>query len=379
LSSLFEKLKALRKSGKSFAYMCQFTDQERRIGQEKLFIGKEIVSSQDTSILDSLAGNIPVILSFSLVNSIYAAHVMESAFDPVMILIPENIMEGRFVRTECQIYRPMMKYITDADMEHVIDQAKRRILNGEMLQVVLSKSFGPLSVDPDVLLKRYMEEDRSMYVFYYRFGDLELFGSTPENLVSVSGKDIMIEPIAGTREVSLIAEENLQRAQELLSDPKELLEHRMLVDLARNDIGKIAAYGSVRVEQSMEVRYFSSVMHLVSRVRGSLRDGVKRSEVVNAVFPAGTVSGAPKDRALRTIGEFEQTSRGPYAGAVGTLNNDSMDFALTIRSIYGEKGSYYVRSGSGIVKDSIAGAEVREIGMKAYNAAGGALNEIVDH
>lgn len=379
MSSLFESLHDLRRSGKSFAYICHFRDEERRIGEERLFTGTEIIKSRDASILDSIENNTPVILSFSLVNSIYSSHVKESEFDPVMMLVPENTMEGKFLRSAGMAYRPMIKDISDSHMEEIISEARDRIRNGEMLQVVLSRPFGPLDVDPETLLKRYLEEDRSMYVFYYKFGELELFGSTPENLVAVSGKDIMIEPIAGTRKVSTDPEENRLLAEDLLADPKELLEHRMLVDLARNDIGKISAYGSVRVELSMEVRFFSSVMHLVSRVRGTLRDGTRKSEIVNAVFPAGTVSGAPKDRALRTIGELEDTPRGPYAGAVGIIGKETLDLALTIRSIYGTNESYYVRSGSGIVKDSIPSVEVREIGMKAYNAAGGAMDEIVDH
>ncbi len=376
MNSLLERIGELKKADKNFAYICHFTDEERRMGDETLFVGSQILRSNDASILDTFTDKIPVILSFSLVNSIFTARVKESEFSPVMALVPEEVVEGKYVRSEHFNRSPMIQYREDSGMEAMILIARERIRNGEMLQVVLSKQFGPIHADPETFMRRYLEEDRSKYVFYYKFGELELFGSTPENLVSVSGLDVMIEPIAGTRRVSVNPEENRYLAEELLSDPKELLEHRMLVDLARNDLGKISQYGSVNVHMSMEVRQFASVMHIVSRVKGKLKEGTSRSQIVNAVFPAGTVSGAPKDRALRTIAELEQNARGPYAGAIGIIDSNAMELALTIRSMYGKKGAYYVRSGAGIVKDSVPATEVREISMKAYNAAGGALDDI---
>ena len=149
----------------------------------------------------------------------------------------------------------------------------------------------------------------------------------------------------------------------------------MLVDLARNDLGKISEYGSVHVTSSMQARRFASVMHIVSQVRSTLKKGIENDAIINSAFPAGTVSGAPKDRAIRIINELETTPRGPYAGSVGLIGRDKMDLALAIRTVYGNGNGYYVRSGAGIVKDSDPEKEVNEIRMKSYSAVGGLLNE----
>ena len=245
-----------------------------------------------------------------------------------------------------------------------------------MLQVVISREFGPIDIDPIERLLSFLENDRSMYVFYYRIGSYEVIGSSPENVVTRNGRMAMIEPIAGTRKISHDEMENLEIERELKEDPKELLEHRMLVDLARNDLGKVSEYGSVRVVKSMEVRKFVSVMHIVSTVESTLREGTSNSRLLEAVFPAGTVSGAPKERAITHIVRTENVERGPYAGAIGIVSENAMDLALAIRTIYSRNGLYYTRAGAGIVKDSDPEREMDEIFMKAYSAAGGELYEI---
>jgi anthranilate synthase component 1 len=375
-TNLFNRLYDLKKEGKNFAYFCKFTDKDRIMGKEILIEGEEVIESEDSHILDNVTEPTPFILSFALVNSIFKSKAKEGIFPHVLMLKPISKEEGEFKRTTAQNHYPLREQYKDLEMEGKISTARSRIRNGELLQVVISKEFGPLKVDPLEVLNQFLENDRSLYVFYYKFNNYELFGSSPENLVTRSGDDLMIEPIAGTRTVSTDAEKNILLEKELLSDPKELLEHRMLVDLARNDLGKISVMGSVNVSLSMRVRRFSSLMHIVSQVTSKIDSGVKNSQIIDAVFPAGTVSGAPKDRAIRVINELEDTPRGPYAGSVGLVEPKNMDMALTIRSIYSQGKGYFVRSGGGIVKDSVPETEVNEIRMKSYSAAGGRLNEI---
>jgi anthranilate synthase component 1 len=197
-------------------------------------------------------------------------------------------------------------------------------------------------------------------------------------LVRVENRTVETFPIAGTRPVADNPAENKRLAQDLLSDPKERAEHVMLVDLARNDVGKIAAYGSVRVPEFMQVHKYSHVQHIVSRVMGNLREGCQSYDALKAVFPAGTVSGAPKPRAMEIIEELEPARRGPYAGAVGYFSyNGNADFAITIRTLFADKEEAHIQAGAGIVADSVPEREWLETEnktealMKALEVAGG--------
>ncbi len=377
--SLYAKLSELRETGKNFAYFCSFTNEERTMGEEKLFTGEKIVIAENTKILSSLEQPTPVILSFSLVDSIFSVSSLRKDFPPILMLLPQTLERDVFVRDFPIRSISSIPPHRDQELEESVKETRELIRSGEMLQMVISKEFGPFAMDPVEQVIKYLFEDRSIYVFYYRFGDLEVLGSSPENVVTRIGKRIMIEPIAGTRPVSGNMEKDRELEKELENDPKELLEHRMLVDLARNDLGKICNYGSVKVTQSMKVRHFSSVMHIVSRVEGELRDGIGNDFIVSSVFPAGTVSGAPKERAIRNIIKMEKTSRGPYAGSLGIIGKNEMDLALTIRTIYGNNGEFFTRAGAGIVKDSVPEKEVYEIVIKAFNSMGGAMNEVIDH
>lgn len=374
-SDVLATVKELKRRNKNFAYFCKFVDEDRLTGEETLISGTDVVEASNTDVLRNIHEETPVILSFSLVNSIFKSRAKEGLFPPLLMLIPETTVRGKYRRSREAVHSPMTERVKDPEMERKIIEARERIRNGEALQVVISREFGPFSLDPVEMVRSFLKMDRSLYVYYFRFNEYEIFGSSPENLISRDGDELMIEPIAGTRKVSTDETENEAIAGDLLSDPKELLEHRMLVDLARNDLGKISEYGSVHVERSMEIRRFSSVMHIVSQVRSRLRKGFENSEIINAVFPAGTVSGAPKDRAIRIINDLETSPRGPYAGCLGLIDDQRMDMALAIRTIYGNGNGYFVRSGAGIVKDSDPEREVDEIRMKSYSAVGGKLNE----
>lgn len=374
-SDVLATVKELKRRNKNFAYFCKFVDEDRLTGEETLISGTDVVEASNTDVLRNIHEETPVILSFSLVNSIFKSRAKEGLFPPLLMLIPETTVRGKYRRSREAVHSPMTESVKDPEMERKIIEARERIRNGEALQVVISREFGPFSLDPVEMVRSFLKMDRSLYVYYFRFNEYEIFGSSPENLISRDGDELMIEPIAGTRKVSTDETENEAIAGDLLSDPKELLEHRMLVDLARNDLGKISEYGSVHVERSMEIRRFSSVMHIVSQVRSRLRKGFENSEIINAVFPAGTVSGAPKDRAIRIINDLETSPRGPYAGCLGLIDDQRMDMALAIRTIYGNGNGYFVRSGAGIVKDSDPEREVDEIRMKSYSAVGGKLNE----
>jgi anthranilate synthase component 1 len=215
-------------------------------------------------------------------------------------------------------------------------------------------------------------------MYFLKAGDRQIVGSSPEMLVRVDNRVVETFPIAGTRPCAEKPSENRRLAKELLSDPKERAEHVMLVDLARNDIGKVSKFGSVRVPEFMTVHRYSHVQHIVSRVVGNLRDECDCYDALRAVFPAGTVSGAPKVRAMEIIEELEPTRRGPYAGAVGYFSyNGNADFAITIRTLVANRGKAYIQVGAGIVADSVPEREwfetehKAEALMKALEISGG--------
>jgi anthranilate synthase component I len=231
---------------------------------------------------------------------------------------------------------------------------KEQIYAGEIFQAVLSRRLAcPLAGDPFRVYRRLRAENPSPYMYYLDFGDCAVVGSSPEMLVRVADGQVMTVPIAGTRPRGATPEEDASLAAELLGDEKERAEHIMLVDLARNDIGAVCAYGSVTLDEFMGVERFSHVQHIVSTVSGRLREGSDCFDVLSSCFPAGTVSGAPKVRAMQLVDEIEGTRRGPYAGAVGYIGfTGTMDMAITIRTIVVRDGTAYIQVGAGIVADS---------------------------
>jgi anthranilate synthase component 1 len=206
-------------------------------------------------------------------------------------------------------------------------------------------------------------------MFYLQFDDTTLIGASPEVLATVEDGKAITRPIAGTRPRGKTPEEDAQLAQELLGDPKERAEHIMLVDLGRNDIGRVSVYGTVRTTELMVIERYSHVMHIVSEVQGQLRPDADAFDVLRACFPAGTVSGAPKVRAMEIIDELEPTQRGPYAGAVGYFSyTHEMDACITIRTILVKDGVAHVQAGAGIVADSVPEREYEECVNKARAA-----------
>jgi len=248
-----------------------------------------------------------------------------------------------------------------------VRKAKRAIAEGEAIQIVLSQRFGvPVRCRPFEIYRALRSLNPSPYMFYLNVGSFALVGSSPEILVRCEGGAVEVRPIAGTRRRGKTPAADQQIEEGLRRDPKERAEHLMLADLGRNDIGRVCEYGSVRVGEFMRVERYSHVMHLVSDVTGRLRRGKSAFDVFRAAFPAGTVTGAPKVRAMQIINELEPDSRGPYAGAVGYFSfNGNLDTCITIRTVLVKDGRAYVQAGAGIVADSHPRGEYQETETKA--------------
>ena len=248
----------------------------------------------------------------------------------------------------------------------MVEKAKKLIREGDMFQCVLSQRFSAdFEGDPLDYYRNLRVTNPSNYLYFYDFGDYQIIGASPESLVSVKKGEVTTNPIAGTRR-GATEEEDQALAHELLHDIKETAEHRMLVDLGRNDIGKIAQNGTVEVTKYMEVEYFRYVMHLTSVVKGQLLPHLTALDALKSTLPAGTVSGAPKIRAMHRIYELEQEKRGVYAGAIGYLSaTGDMDFAIAIRTMILKNQKAYVQAGAGIVYDSVPENEFYETINKA--------------
>ena len=249
----------------------------------------------------------------------------------------------------------------------IVDQAKKYIHDGDIFQVVLSRRFN-FEANGDYLkvYKILRSINPSPYLYHMKMNDRTIIGASPEMLLRVTGDVVETFPIAGTRKITDDETQNEQLKQEMLHDEKEIAEHTMLVDLGRNDIGRVCKYGSVHVEELMEVKRFSHVQHMVTHVVGNLDKKYDMFDAFKAVFPAGTVSGAPKVRAMEIIDEQEPHSRGAYAGAVGYFSfNGCCDFAIAIRSIFFDGSKGFVQAGAGIVSDSIPENELKETEHKA--------------
>jgi anthranilate synthase component I len=254
------------------------------------------------------------------------------------------------------------------DFERSVERVREYIRAGDVFQVVLSQRLSlSLKASPFHLYRALRTLNPSPYLYFLELDGLALVGSSPEVLVRVEDGTVTLRPIAGTRPRGRTPEEDRALAEDLLADHKELAEHRMLVDLGRNDVGRVARYGTVHVPDLMVVERYSHVMHIVSQVEGRLREDLDAMDVFRACFPAGTVSGAPKVRAMEIIDELEPVRRGPYAGAVGhfSYGGTSMDTAITIRTVLVTNGKAYVQAGAGIVADSDPAREYEETLNKA--------------
>lgn len=257
--------------------------------------------------------------------------------------------------------------VTRDQFERSVEAAKDAIAAGEIFQVVLSQRFAvDVALPPFEIYRALRALNPSPYMFHLSFGDWAVVGASPEVLVRLDGEEVLLRPIAGTRPRGAQRRDDDALATELLSDEKELAEHRMLLDLGRNDVGRIALLGTVQVERPLHVERYSHVMHIVSDVRGRLAPGKTAFDVFRACFPAGTVSGAPKIRAMEIIAALEPTARGLYAGAVGYFDfSGNMDTCIAIRSLVVLRDRVYAQAGAGIVHDSKAEREYEECHNKA--------------
>ena len=259
----------------------------------------------------------------------------------------------------------------------VVRRALEYIHAGDIFQVVLSQRFELPDCDGFSLYRTLRAASPAPYHFYLRLGGRELFGASPELLVQVEAGKMTVRPIAGTRRRGATQEEDLRLEQELRADPKERAEHTMLVDLGRNDVGRVSRIGSVKVERLMETERFSHVMHMTSEVSGVLKPGLEAVDAFAAAFPAGTLSGAPKIRALEIIDELERVQRGPYGGAVGWFSGaGDMQLAIAIRTLFRGQGRLFAQAGAGIVADSDPAAEWREVLAKVRASVGAAYGAV---
>ena len=255
----------------------------------------------------------------------------------------------------------------EENFKAAVNKAQTYILEGDIMQVVLSQRMSQDFDAPPLSLYRALRSlNPSPYMFYYDMGDHHVVGASPEILVRLDEGTVTSRPIAGTRPRGKTREQDLALADELLADPKERAEHVQLMDLGRNDVGRVAQTGTVTVTDNMMIERYSHVMHIVSNVEGKLKSGLDAIDVLKATFPAGTVSGAPKVRAMEIIDELEPTKRGIYAGAVGYLGFDGdMDVAIAIRTAVIKNKKLYVQAGAGIVADSVPQSEWEETQNKA--------------
>jgi anthranilate synthase component I len=256
---------------------------------------------------------------------------------------------------------------SDQQFQADVERIKEYIVAGDIFQTVLSRRLDLPAPEPFLTYRYLRALNPAPYLYYLHCDDVHLIGSSPEVLVRVEDNEVTVRPIAGTRPRGATAEQDAALAQELSADPKERAEHLMLVDLGRNDIGRVAAYGSVRLTTFMTLERYSHVMHLVSEIRGRLRPDLDALAALAACFPAGTVSGAPKVRAMEIIDDLEPVRRGPYAGAIGYVGwgARTLDTAIAIRTCVMKNGRAWIQAGAGIVADSDPAAEWRETEAKA--------------
>jgi anthranilate synthase component 1 len=273
---------------------------------------------------------------------------------------------GKLSKSDVSICQPVSNF-TREEFKTAVDKARDYIVAGEAIQVVLSQRMSqPTSVSPFAIYRALRSINPSPYMFFLDCKDFHIIGASPEILVRVEDGTVMTRPLAGTRPRGSTPAEDAGLEQELRSDEKERAEHIMLVDLGRNDIGQVSQPGSVEVSDLMEVERYSHVMHLVTHVQGKLRDDLTAFDALRSCFPAGTVSGAPKIRAMQIIAELEPEKRGPYAGAVGYFSySGNMDMAIAIRTMVMTRGVAYTQSGCGIVYDSVPEREYQETLNKA--------------
>nr|WP_312353347.1 anthranilate synthase component I [Aminipila sp.] len=299
-----------------------------------------------------------------------AADIEESYPKAVQTLefLKRIIKEGESIREEKLILKaPVTALFSKEKYCRMVETAKEYIRQGDIFQVVLSNRFeAPVEGSLLDLYRAIRTINSSPYMFFFSSNNIEIAGASPETLVKVENNKVSTFPLAGTRLRGKTKEEDLELEKELLADEKELAEHNMLVDLGRNDVGKVSRFGTVKVGRYLEIQRFSHVMHIGSTVEGLLKEDKDAVDAVNAILPAGTLSGAPKFRACEIINELEDNKRGIYGGAIGYLSlNGELDTCIAIRLAFKKNGKVFIRSGAGIVADSVPEREYEECLNKA--------------
>ena len=327
----------------------------------------QLMLTEELAVIDNVAGKIFLI--------VYADPSVSDSFENAQTRLKEILaclrqqvsIPPSLASTKTELIRKFKA----ADFEDAVRRTKEYILAGDCMQVVIGQRISkPFTDSPLALYRALRSLNPSPYMYFYDFGDMQIVGSSPEILVRqekrAAEKIVTIRPLAGTRPRGANLEEDERLAKELLADPKEIAEHVMLIDLARNDVGRIAKTGSVKVTESMSIEKYSHVQHIVSSVEGELLDNMSNMDVLRATFPAGTLSGAPKIRAMEIIDEMEMVKRGVYGGAVGYLSfSGDMDVAIAIRTGVIRDGMLHSQAGAGVVADSDPTAEWKETEAKA--------------
>ena len=327
----------------------------------------QLMLTEELAVIDNVAGKIYLI--------VYAdpsiANAFEKAQDRLKELLACLSKPANMPASLPSAKTELIRKFEAADFEKAVLKTKEYILAGDCMQVVIGQRISkPFTDSPLALYRALRSLNPSPYMYFYDFGDMQIVGSSPEILVRqekrAAEKIVTIRPLAGTRPRGANPEEDERLAKELLADPKEVAEHVMLIDLARNDVGRIAKTGSVKVTDSMSIEKYSHVQHIVSSVEGHLLDNMSNMDVLRATFPAGTLSGAPKIRAMEIIDEMEIVKRGVYGGAVGYLSfSGDMDVAIAIRTGVIRDGMLHSQAGAGVVADSDPTAEWKETEAKA--------------
>jgi len=322
-----------------------------------------LLLSEEIAVVDNLSGKLSLV--------VYAEPGVPGAFQKAQARLKELLARLRapvqIPAETAKASQPAVSVFGEAQFKQAVQKAKQYITEGDIMQVVLSQRMSkPLGASPMALYRSLRSLNPSPYMFYFDFEDFHVVGASPEILVRLEGDTVTVRPIAGTRKRGASFDEDQALAAELLADEKERAEHVQLLDLGRNDAGRVARVGSVKLTENMIVERYSHVMHIVSNVEGKLQPGLDALDVLKATFPAGTVSGAPKVRAMEIIDELEPVRRGIYAGAVGYLGfHGDMDIAIAIRTAVVKDGQMHIQAGAGIVADSDPASEWQETQNKA--------------
>ncbi len=326
-----------------------------------------LMESLNVLVFDNLAGRIFIVTVADLSNP-NAYKDAQAQLDQCVAGLSNSFAAPKASQTEHVVHEDDYDlHFQQPDFEAAVEKCREYIKAGDIMQVVLSQRLSTkFDAEPIDLYRALRTINPSPYMYFLNLGDFHVVGSSPEILVRMEADTVTVRPIAGTRKRGSTPEQDLALEQELLNDNKELAEHLMLIDLGRNDVGRIAKTSSVELTERMIIERYSHVMHIVSNVDGKIKDGIDAIDILKATFPAGTVSGAPKIRAMEIIHELEPIKRGVYSGAVGYLGwNGNMDTAIAIRTAVIKDGVLTVQAGAGIVADSVPKYEWKETRNKA--------------